>query len=89
MVLGESENKSFTHEEENRCCLLGNFYVPNKIQRSDTILLAVVTDGRRCGIWAVNCNWNAGNGWNVEANAISNPNDWNAGNQVFSRDSLL
>jgi hypothetical protein len=40
-------------------------------------------------IWAVNCNWNAGNGWNVEANAISNPNDWNAGNRVFSRDSLL
>ena len=33
---------------------------------------------------AVNANWN-GDGWNVNANEVSNPNAWNAGNQVFSR----
>ena len=33
---------------------------------------------------AVNANWN-GDGWNVNANAVSNPNAWNDGNQVFSR----
>lgn len=41
-------------------------------------------------LWAVNANWNADNdGWNVEANSIENPNRWNAGNQVVSRDSYL
>jgi hypothetical protein len=37
---------------------------------------------------AVNCNWN-GNGWNVNANSVDNPNEWNAGNQVFSRNSYI
>ena len=36
-------------------------------------------------VWAVNANWNSGNGWNVEANSVDNPNRWNADNQVFSR----
>lgn len=33
---------------------------------------------------AVNVNWN-GDGWNVNANSVENPNDWNAGNRAFSR----
>ena len=32
----------------------------------------------------VNVNWN-NDSWNVNANPIDNPNDWNANNQVFSR----
>lgn len=32
---------------------------------------------------AVNVNWN-GDGWNVNANSVTNPNEWNAGNRVFS-----
>lgn len=32
----------------------------------------------------VNVNWND-NGWNVNANSVENPNDWNGDNQVFSR----
>jgi hypothetical protein len=36
---------------------------------------------------AVNVNWN-GN-WNVNANPVDNPNRWNGGNQVFSRNSLF
>ena len=40
-------------------------------------------------IWAVNANWNADNRkWNVNANSVTNPNDWNAGNQVGSRNSF-
>ncbi len=41
-------------------------------------------------VWAVNANWNPDNGyWNVEANSVSNPNPWNAGNQILSRDPIL
>ena len=37
-------------------------------------------------IWAVNVNWNSFNeGWNVNANSVTNPNRWNDGNQVFSK----
>ena len=43
----------------------------------------------RTQLWAVNANWNAGNGWNVEANSVENPNRWNDGNQVLSRYSYL
>lgn len=39
-------------------------------------------------LWAVNANWND-DGWNVEANSIENPNEWNADNQAFSRNSLF
>ncbi|TSC90699.1 MAG: hypothetical protein G01um10142_294 [Parcubacteria group bacterium Gr01-1014_2] len=38
--------------------------------------------------WAVNANWND-DGWNVNANSVENPNEWNQGNQVLSRYSLL
>ena len=34
----------------------------------------------------VNVYWN-GDGWNVNANPIGNPNRWNDGNHVFSRNS--
>ncbi|KKS12680.1 MAG: hypothetical protein UU70_C0036G0003 [Candidatus Yanofskybacteria bacterium GW2011_GWA1_41_6] len=39
-------------------------------------------------IWAVNANWNAGNGWNVNANSVDNPNAWNESNQVLARNFL-
>jgi len=32
----------------------------------------------------VNVNWND-DGWNVNANSVENPNRWNDGNRVFSR----
>ena len=32
---------------------------------------------------AVNVNWN-GDGWNVNANSVANPNEWCDGNRVFS-----
>jgi len=35
-------------------------------------------------LWAVNVNWNS-DGWNVNANSVTDPNKWNEGNQVFSR----
>jgi hypothetical protein len=47
-----------------------------------------VTDGLKYDntgtLRAVNVNWND-DGWNVNANSVENPNDWNDGNQVFSR----
>ncbi|OGY43204.1 MAG: hypothetical protein A2820_01005 [Candidatus Buchananbacteria bacterium RIFCSPHIGHO2_01_FULL_40_35] len=34
----------------------------------------------------MNANWNSDNGcWNVNANSVEVPNEWNAGNQVLSR----
>ena len=57
-------------------------YSPKSIRR------AVITDGILHKLWTVNANWND-DGWNVNANSIDNPNDWNAGNQVFSRYSRL
>ena len=36
----------------------------------------------------VNVNWND-DGWNVNANDVTNPNTWNDGNQVFSRNSCI
>lgn len=36
----------------------------------------------------VNVNWNDGC-WNVNANSVENPNRWNDGNQVFSRNYYL
>jgi predicted 2-oxoglutarate/Fe(II)-dependent dioxygenase YbiX len=32
---------------------------------------------------AVNFNWN-GDGWNLNANQVSNPNEWNGGNLILS-----
>ncbi len=37
---------------------------------------------------AVNVNWND-DGWNVNANSVTNPNEWNDGNQVFSRNCCI
>lgn len=45
-------------------------------------------DGMAYEICAVNVNWN-GDGWNVNANSVDNPNRWNEGNQVFSRNYLF
>ncbi|MEX2014028.1 MAG: hypothetical protein WD896_01590 [Parcubacteria group bacterium] len=41
--------------------------------------------GKDGNLSAVGAFWNAGNGWNVNANSVTNPNKWNAGNQVVSR----
>ena len=39
---------------------------------------------------AVNANWNANDsGWNLNANSVSNPNRWNDGNRVFSRNCCI
>ena len=39
---------------------------------------------------AVNANWNVDNGyWNVNANSVENPNEWNADNRVFSRNYCI
>lgn|SRR3989344_854915 len=46
-------------------------------------------DGASYSYWAVNANWNSFNeGWNVNANSVDNQNEWNAGNQVLSRNYL-
>jgi hypothetical protein len=39
-------------------------------------------------MWAVNANWND-DSWNVNANSVENPNEWNAGNRLISRDYFL
>lgn len=70
---------------------LEDFHVPNKIQSReysrdggvDGFLYENAGDLR-----TVNCNWND-DGWNVNANSVENPNKWNAGNQVFSRNSSI
>src|SRR4030042_5306410 len=36
----------------------------------------------------VNVNWND-DGWNVNANSVENPNEWNDGNRVFSRNYCI
>src|SRR3989344_3931654 len=38
--------------------------------------------------WAVNANRND-DGWNVNRNAVDNPNPWNVGNVLLSRNSFL
>ena len=71
----------------NRRDKLADFYVPNKIQPKE-----YSKGGDKDGfsrenipvLRAVNVNWN-GDGWNVNANSVENPNEWNAGNRVFSR----
>lgn len=39
-------------------------------------------------LFAVRVNWD-GDGWDVEADSVENPLEWNAGHLVFSRDSAL
>lgn len=52
---------------------------------SESIQGAVVVMACRILMWAVNANWNSGNGyWNVNANSVENQNEWNAGSQVLS-----
>ncbi|MCX6809886.1 MAG: hypothetical protein NTZ65_04035 [Candidatus Berkelbacteria bacterium] len=75
--------------EENRCFPSRDFR--SQLIFSGAMLYFARSDYERrvAQTWAVNCNWNADNGWNLNANPISNPNSWNADNQVFSHDSLL
>ena len=58
--------------------------VPNKIQPREYSMGSGLED-ISYKIWTVNANWNAENGWNVDANSVENPNEWNAGNQVLSK----
>lgn len=37
---------------------------------------------------AVNANWNS-SGWNMNAYSVANPNEWNGGRRVFSRNSCI
>ncbi len=73
--------------EDTWCDVLASFNAPNTIQ-SEEYSTDNGKDGPSHEIWAVNANWNAGNGWNVNANSVTNPNRWNAENQVVSRNCL-
>lgn len=43
-------------------------------------------EGNDGNLWPVRANWNFDDGgWNVNANPVTNPNPWNAGNQVVSK----
>ena len=69
---------------------LVDFEVPNEIQSREYSKDGGIDGVIHTALWAVNANWNADNdGWNVEANSVSNPNRWNDGNQVVSRNSFL
>lgn len=48
------------------------------------VVIEMVTCTITLVLRTVNVNWND-DGWNVEANSVENPNRWNDGNQVFSR----
>lgn len=63
------------------------FNVPHTIQ-SREYSMGSGMDGAAHKLWAVNANWN-GDGWNVNANSIENPNRWNVGNEFVSRYSFL
>ena len=71
------------------------FKMPNTIQLREHSK-GSGTDGATHKIWAVNANWNGVNRywngvnryWNVEANSVRNPNEWNSGNRVLSRNFL-
>jgi len=58
--------------------------IPDKIQAAVIRRPVARMAGRARMIWAVNANWNAGNGWNLNAKSVANPNAWNAGNLIFS-----
>ncbi|MEA3323516.1 MAG: hypothetical protein U9Q12_04815 [Patescibacteria group bacterium] len=61
-------------------------YNPASIQRMVAVkIFCIKSDGV---LRAVNCNWN-GDGWNVNANSVDDPNEWNDGNRVFSRNSSI
>ena len=72
--------------------ILGAKYYAVKYREYDTVPRVCFSESRSSVlggilhiVWAVNANWNAGNGWNVNANEVTNPNPWDAGNLVFSR----
>ncbi|GEM_PF-1853637 len=70
---------------------LEDFDVPNKIQLIMVwwAVMRMVSCTMNSGVLrAVNVNW-YDDGWNVNANPVENPNRWNDGNQVFSRNSSL
>ena len=75
-------------KEKNRCATLADFKVPHEIQPGEYSKGSGADDAAYKWLWAVNANWN-GDGWDVEANSISNPNSWNAGVEFVSRYSLL
>mgnify|MGYP001560704424 CR=1 FL=1 len=54
---------------------------PKSIQR--VVIKMVFRVRILCVLRTVNVNWND-DGWNVNANSVEHPNEWNAGNQVFS-----
>lgn len=50
----------------------------------------MAVDTTRLVLRAVNFNWNSNDrNWNVEANSVLNMNEWNDGNQVFSRNCRM
>jgi hypothetical protein len=79
--------KIFFQKNKNWRKKLADFNVPNTIQSGE-----YSKDGGMDGflhenagvLRAVNANWND-DGWNMNANSAENPNRWNDGNQVFSR----
>ena len=79
--------KIFFQKNKNWCRKLADLDVSNTIQ-SQEYSRDSGADGflhESVGVLrAVNVNWND-DGWNVNANSVENPNKWNAGNQVFSR----
>lgn len=56
-------------------------YSPGALSRRAVLRMVFSTETT---LRAVNVNWND-NGWNVNANSVENPNEWNADNRVFSR----
>ena len=75
--------------------ILGAKYYAVKYREYDTVPRVCFSESRSSVlggilhiVWAVNANWNAGNGWNVNANPVDNPNPWNDENVVLSRNCL-
>ena len=62
---------------------------PGDLKTDGSANVAYIPDDEG-NLWAVNANWNSNyRYWNVEANSVENPNEWNAGNQFFSKISLF
>ena len=78
----------FTKKNRIGTSPLADFEVPHTIQPGEHSIGSgtegVMYEWRR----AVNANWND-DGWNINANAVDNPNPWNAGNDVVSRYPFL
>jgi hypothetical protein len=77
----------FSQKNKNWYIKLADLKVSNKIQLSmiwGVVVLMILYTIMSGVLRAVNVNWNDA-GWNVNANSVENPNEWNDGNQVFSR----